>query len=68
MIRYRIRKTGRTWKLYHFHRPNGGWHGPVMESSYWRNVAWVATGDPRYQMPGFVLTSDFCYWRSGTNA
>lgn len=58
--RYRIRKTGRTWKLYHRHGPNGGWHGPVMESSYWQNVAWVATGDPRYRMLGYILCPSLC--------
>ena len=58
--RYKIRKTGRTWKLYHRDGWNGDWHGPVMESSRWENVAWVATKDPTYRMPGFILWPTPC--------
>jgi hypothetical protein len=64
-MRYKIRKSNRTWKLYHFHAPNGGWHGPVMESSHWRNVAWVATGDPTHRVPNFILWPAIC---SGGNS
>jgi hypothetical protein len=59
-MRYRIRKTGRLWGLYHFHLPNGCWHGPTMVSTEWRNVAWVATKDPTYRMPGYVLLPQLC--------
>jgi hypothetical protein len=58
---FKIRKTGRTWKLYHRHRWNGDWHGPVAESSHWRNIVWVATGEPSYRMPGFIRLPAICY-------
>ena len=57
---YRIRKTGRTWKLWERHGPNGNWHGPIAESSHWGNVAWLATKDPTYRMPGFILWPGLC--------
>lgn len=59
MIRYKIRKVGRTWRLYHSHGFNDGWH-QVMESSYWTWCAWVATGDPTYRKPGFLLMPSIC--------
>jgi hypothetical protein len=64
--RYLIRKSGRTWKLYERHGANGVWHGPVMESSYWENVAWLATKDPTYRIPGFILWPALCRANHGT--
>lgn len=40
--RYVIRKVGRVWRLYR----DGAW---AAESSHWKTVAWVATGDPAYR-------------------
>ncbi len=61
MTRYKIRKVGRTWRLYHRHGFNGEMH-QVMESSYWTMCAWVATGDRMYAHPGFMLTTSWCSW------
>jgi hypothetical protein len=53
--RYRICKSGQTWQLYRWYGLKSEWYGPVMESSSWRAVAWVATGDPKYRIAGAAL-------------
>lgn len=57
---YRIRKVGHTWRLYHIHRDwlFGDYIHSEMQGT-WAWAMWIATGDPAYRQPGWILIPAF---------